>query len=742
MKKLERSIGLYTAVTMGVGTMVGSGIFVLAGISFQQAGPSASLAMFLAGIAAVFTAFSFAELVTIIPTAGGGYAYVREATDDGLLSFITGWGLWLSYSMSCGLFALGFGDFVNYFFPFIPPMVGAYLLIIYVMSTNLKGIENSGKLQNFITTSLIGLLTIYVLYGVFNLDLSNQTPFFAEGYGGAVAVTGILYMTYIGYDLITTASEEIIDPKKNLPRAIFIALAIVLFFKTIIFFIASSILNWEYLTPAYTDTPITDTAVEMAGGIGGYMFALAGIFATLSSINTAMMASSRISFVLARDFKLPSIFKKINPTTKTPIFSVLFTALIVFVVTTTRNLEYISTITSILALGAYSMVNVALIIFRREKPDLEREFKAPFYPISPVLGIAINIALLLYLMVTDFIPFIITISIAVIGLVYYLFVLPKLKKAPKGITPKPVPHLQIENQDERIKECYKVLVPVAYPETTKKLLGIGLGIAKGHDGRVLPLHVVRVPEVVPIDSRYNNFKEEMSRYEELVDDINKIADNDKYIEETLSVLSRDINNSIKKTAIDTDADFVLLGWHKSGLAYRMLGGVTHKALEEIPKTVGIFKPGKKNEIERLLYPYGGGFHSQVAAKIVEKIAKSNNAKVTFFRVVEEDIAEDEYKQIEEVMSEGLSELEVEGDINIVSNPSKAEGILELAQGHDLVVLGASSEWGIKDHITGSETDKIMEELDCAGLVIRAYKPILQQKKMRRFTNKIKGMLSE
>ncbi|MGM0471820.1 MAG: amino acid permease [Bacillota bacterium] len=738
-KKLDRTLGLYSAITISVGTMIGSAIFVLAGTSYDAAGPSASLSIFLAGLAALFTSFSFAELVTFIPTAGGGYAYVRDATDNGILGFITGWGFWLGYAMSCGLFALGFGTFLNYFFPVIPQLVGAYGLIIYVMFTNIKGVENSGKLQNIITTGLMILLVGYIIYGYFYLDLSNQEPFFPNGINGSFTAMGFLYITYIGYGLITTASEEVINPEKTIPRAIMISLIGVTVVKTAIFFTGSSIIHWEKLIPAYTNTPLIDTAVEMAGSMGGYLFALAGILATISSINTAMMASSRTSFAMSRDRVLPSIFKNINPKTKTPIFSILAATLIVFISTTIRNYENISTITSIFSLAGYSLVNVAVIVFRKKMPKATRKFKVPFYPLTPILGIIINILLVIQLIISNLFSFAIAFAILTMGIVYYYFILPQLKEAPKGMTPQPVPNLKFNaEKTERKQECYKVLVPIAYSETVSPLLKLSIDIVNPCQGKILPLHVVRVPEVIPIDSRYNNIREKMDRYEKLIGKIDDFSISAEYISEPLSIISRNIIYAIKGSADEEKANLILLGWHKSGLAYRMLGGIVHKALEEIPKTIGVFKQGNNKEVKKILYPYGGGIHSQASAEIVKRIAESNNAEVTFFRVIEEEISELEYKEIKEIMEKGLAGLNVKGDVEIIKESKMIEEVVKRSESHDLVILGASSEWGIKNHITGSKTDKIMEKIECSGLIIRETNLLMQRKKIRNFFNKIKN----
>ena len=414
-QKLDRTLGMYSALMISIGTMIGSAIFVLAGTSYATAGPGASLAIFLAGIAAVFTGLSFAELVTVVPKAGGGYVYVKEATGNNIIGFICGWGFWLGYAMSCGLFALGFGNFVHYIFPFIPQMATAYVLVVYVAFTNIRGTKSSGNLQNIITTVLIALLALYVVVGVFHIDMGNQKPYTPFGMSGVFNAMGFLYMTYIGYGLITTASEEVIEPEKTIPKAILISIAAVIVIKTSVFFIGSGILPWNELVPGVTDTPMIDTAMKIGGRFGGYLFAFAGILATLSSINTAVMASSRTSFAMARDNRLPGIFKTVNRRTKTPVVSIVATSVIVVVAVSIRDLEHISTVTSIFSLTGYSLVNVALIIFRKKSPELERKFRVPFFPVTPLLGIGVNLFLIIQLAISDFIALAIALGVIAAG---------------------------------------------------------------------------------------------------------------------------------------------------------------------------------------------------------------------------------------------------------------------------------------------------------------------------------------
>lgn len=742
-QKLDRTLGLFSAINISAGTMIGSAIFVLAGTSFESAGPSASLSIFLAGLAALFTALSFAELVTFIPTAGGGYAYVRDATHDNILGFITGWGFWLGYSMSCGLFALGFGTFIHYFFPFIPQLSASYALILYITLTNIQGVKNTGLLQNVITTLLLMLLFSYISYGLFHFDPANQKPFFTKEISGMLTTMGFLYMTYIGYGLITTASEEVINPEKTIPRAIIMSLVLVIFVKTAVFFVGSGIIHWESLIPSATDTPFIDTAKKMAGSLGGYLFALAGILATASSINTAMMAASRTSFAMARNRRFPSLFKNIHPKTKTPIFSILVVSFIVIVSTSIRNLSIISTIASVFALVGYSLVNVALMIFRKKLPDVSRTFRVPLYPFTPIAGITINMFLVFQLMETNISALLAASSIVIAGIVYFLFILPKLKNAPQGFTTQIIPAFQRRTQYVSEKAPgYRVIVPVARPQTTQMLLEIGSKLASAGNGKVIPVHVISVPDIMQIDSIYDDPTDEMKIYDGVIQQVKKFNSDCKCIAEPLAIFSRDIPHAIKRAADEADADLILLGWNRSKFSKKMLGGVAYKILQQVPRNIGIFKSGSNTDIKKILYPYGGGYHSQITIELINRLTKNSDIKTTFLRIAPPQTPAEDLKEMELVLQNGISKTGINGKAKIAKSDSISQAIIKESASYDLVILGASGEWGTAHHFTGSITDSIVDGIKCSGLIIRGHRFLTKNKKRREFLNKIKILIGE
>ena len=741
-QKLDRTLGMYSALMISIGTMIGSAIFVLAGTSYATAGPGASLAIFLAGIAAVFTGLSFAELVTVVPKAGGGYVYVKEATGNNIIGFICGWGFWLGYAMSCGLFALGFGNFVHYIFPFIPQMATAYVLVVYVAFTNIRGTKSSGNLQNIITTVLIALLALYVVVGVFHIDMGNQKPYTPFGMSGVFNAMGFLYMTYIGYGLITTASEEVIEPEKTIPKAILISIAAVIVIKTSVFFIGSGILPWNELVPGVTDTPMIDTAMKIGGRFGGYLFAFAGILATLSSINTAVMASSRTSFAMARDNRLPGIFKTVNRRTKTPVVSIVATSVIVVVAVSIRDLEHISTVTSIFSLTGYSLVNVALIIFRKKSPELERKFRVPFFPVTPLLGIGVNLFLIIQLAISDFIALAIALGVIAAGVLYYYLVMPKLKYATKGIATVDIPEIREERNADRENE---IIIPVSNPRTAENLLNFGRKIAAAESSTtVVPVKVNVIPDNLLTISDYEAMQRNRDGDEAVIALLKKY-EGEPGIKPVL-IHSRDIFHAVMSVVHKEKNPLVLMGWHGAGIVKYMYGNFTYRMLQEAPADVGLLRIHDKNagkphtgaEFKRILFPYGGGKYSQMTAKVVNRIAKAYDATITLLHVIDhgEDRAE-----TEEYLKGSIERFDQPVEI-MVCEGGLVEKVVEFSAQYDLVVMGASLDWGIQEMVTGLRTDRVVDLEECSVLIIKSYDLFLQKKKLRGLLHKTRRAIHQ
>lgn len=552
---------------------------------------------------------------------------------------------------------------------------------------------------------------------------------------GVFNAMGFLYMTYIGYGLITTASEEVIDPERTIPKAILISIAAVIVIKTSVFFIGCGIIPWQELVPAVTSTPMIDTAVHIGGTIGGYLFAFAGILATLSSINTAVMASSRTSFAMARDQRLPSLFKAINRTTKTPVFSIVISSVIVFIAVTIRDLEHISTVTSIFSLTGYSLVNVALIIFRRKKPELERKFRVPLFPLTPLLGIGLNLFLIVNLAISDRPALIIAVSVIGAGIVYYYLIMPKLKYASKGISIVDVPEIREQKKENRKNE---IIIPVSNPYTAEGLLNFGRKIAMAEESTtVVPVKVNVFPDNLLTIADYDTMMQSMGVQDSVVQML-KEYESDPCMRPVL-INSTNAFHAIMSVVKKEKNPLVIMGWHGSGLVKYMHGNITYQMLQEAPADVGILRMnGQSREFRNILFPYGGGKYSKMTAKVVNRIANGYGAKITLLNVVDH---EEDVESTRAYLDRSAAKFDQPVQIMVCSG-DLIEKVVEFSGQYDLIIMGASLDWGIQEVVTGFRTDRIMEQAKCSVLIIKSYDIFLQRTKVRGFIHRTRNAIHQ
>lgn len=478
-----------------------------------------------------------------------------------------------------------------------------------------------------------------------------------------------------------------------------------------------------------------DTAVHIGGTIGGYLFAFAGILATLSSINTAVMASSRTSFAMARDQRLPSLFKAINRTTKTPVFSIVISSVIVFIAVTIRDLEHISTVTSIFSLTGYSLVNVALIIFRRKMPELERKFRVPLFPLTPLLGIGLNLFLIVNLAISDRPALIIAVSVIGAGIVYYYLIMPKLKYASKGISIVDVPEIREQKKENRKNE---IIIPVSNPYTAEGLLNFGRKIAMAEESTtVVPVKVNVFPDNLLTIADYDTMMQSMGVQDSVVQML-KEYESDPCMRPVL-INSTNAFHAIMSVVKKEKNPLVIMGWHGSGLVKYMHGNITYQMLQEAPADVGILRMnGQSREFRNILFPYGGGKYSKMTAKVVNRIANGYGAKITLLNVVDH---EEDVESTRAYLDRSAAKFDQPVQIMVCSG-DLIEKVVEFSGQYDLIIMGASLDWGIQEVVTGFRTDRIMEQAKCSVLIIKSYDIFLQRTKVRGFIHRTRNAIHQ
>jgi amino acid transporter len=404
----EASLGLLDATMIGMGAMIGAGIFVLTGLAADLAGPAAVIVFGLNGLVTLFTALSYAELASAIPKSGGGYAFVQEVYDE-FVSFQMGWMLWFAYMIAGALYALGFApnfvELVHIYWEGLPAGGGvtiayAVLAVAGLVALNAVSTAASGSVETVFTGVKVSILVVFVAFGALApADPGAQfQPLFADG--GALAILpamGLTFIAFEGYDLITTVTEEVKNPRENIPTAIFVSLGITVLVYLAVVSVAVANLGAVKLGEA-GETGIAEAAksfmpeIPLLGG-GEALIVFGAVFSTITALNAVVIASSRVAFSMGREGQLLPRFGQLHHRYGTPFVAILASAVVMLATPLALPTESAGYMSSLFFLLSFVVVNLAVIRLRRERPDMRRPYEVPYFPVPPVLGVALNLLL-------------------------------------------------------------------------------------------------------------------------------------------------------------------------------------------------------------------------------------------------------------------------------------------------------------------------------------------------------------
>ena len=415
----EAELGLLDATMIGMGAMIGAGVFVLTGLAAEITGPAVILVFLLNGIVTGFTGLAYAELSSAIPKSGGGYAFVEEIFSDGI-AFQMGWMLWFGYMIAGALYALGFAanliEWVHIYFPGFPEgaalagvtswtVIYAFAVVAGLIVLNVVSTAASGAAETVGTIIKVSILVVFSAFGAFAIDTGEYTPVFPEGALAIIPAMGLTFIAFQGYDLISTVTEEVENPRENIPKAIFFALA-----GTIIVYLAVVVVSVGTLSAerlgAQGETAIASAAGEFMPtipvlGPGSTLIWFGAVFSTLTALNAVVIASSRVAFAMGRDELFPARIGRIHHRFGTPSLAVIASAAVMLLSVLFLPIRLVGNLSSFFFLLAFVVVNAAVIKLRRERPDMNRPYEMPLYPIPPILGIVFNVGIGGFLLIRD-----------------------------------------------------------------------------------------------------------------------------------------------------------------------------------------------------------------------------------------------------------------------------------------------------------------------------------------------------
>lgn len=422
---LKKQLSLLDIFCISSGAMISSGLFVLPGIAYASVGPAVILAYLFAGILIIPSMFSNAELGTAMPKAGGSYFFI-ERSMGASAGTIGGLAAWFSLALKSAFALVGIGAFTVLLFPSIGDiqikLVAIGFCVLFTL-LNFFSVKVTGRFQVGLVIILIAILILYFLFGLSHIKLENYSPFTTNGWGSIFSVIGLVFISYAGLTKIASVAEEIENPKKNIPRGLFLSFFVVLLLYLVVIFVTVGVLGPGLAPPGAEPslTPISDTARVFMGNIGVILVSIAGLFAFLSTANAGILSASRYPLAMSRDHLLPQFFGKVNKRFTTPHISILFTGLFMVCMIAFFDIENLVKAASTMQLLLFIYVNASVIIMRESKiPTYRPSYRSPLYPYLQIAAILIYIFLIIEM---GTLPIIITgVFIVLCVLWYFIYV--------------------------------------------------------------------------------------------------------------------------------------------------------------------------------------------------------------------------------------------------------------------------------------------------------------------------------
>ncbi|MBI3810552.1 MAG: amino acid permease [Nitrospirae bacterium] len=432
--KLKRTLSLFDLTALGVGAIIGTGIFVLVGTAAvgdgdrPGAGPALALSFVLSGAACLLAALCYAEFASMIPVAGSAYTYTY-ATLGELFAWVTGWSLVLEYGIACVAVAIGWS---GYFISILdragvhlPPMLTnaphegglinlpAVLIVLALTVLLVIGIKESARVTGVIVVIKIAVVLFFIVVGAFAVEPANWSPFMPNGFAGVGAAAAVIFFAYIGFDAVSTTAEEAMNPQRDVPIGIIVSLAICTVLYIAVAVVLTGIVPYSQI---HVKAPVAEALNQAGIRWGGALVATGAVAGITSVLIVMLLGQIRVFYAMSRDGLLWPWLSAVHPRYGTPHHATLITGVGVAILAGFVPIGVAAELTNIGTLFAFTLVCGAVLVLRKTRPDLKRAFRMPFVPLLPILGMAACLGLIGFLPSITWAGFLVW---AVVGLILY-----------------------------------------------------------------------------------------------------------------------------------------------------------------------------------------------------------------------------------------------------------------------------------------------------------------------------------
>jgi basic amino acid/polyamine antiporter, APA family len=732
----ERRIGVLGATMVGIGGIVGGGVLVLAGVAFDSAGPAAVLAFALNGVVAYLTAMSIAEMSTAFPESGGAYTFAKKVLSV-RAAFAVGWVLWFAYIVAAVLYALSFGAFATIAIGGVIDLLGGsapewlagrgMALLLATFATALYSLGLARRASGggrFSTVGKVVLFALLILAGVVALvrqpvDQSIDTldPFLVGGAGGLVAAMGFTFISIQGFEMIAAIAGEVREPRRTIPRAMFLSLAVSLaIYLPLLFVMATAGVEpgqkIAELAHAHPDT-VTAVAVRRFLGEPGYWLVIVAILlATLSALHANLLTASRVSLAMAGDRALPEVLRRRHPVRATPIMAIYATALtVVAILFMVPDLAGAGAAASLIFLVAFTLSHLTAYLARRRGGLPDGAYRTPAFPLIPVVGGLSCAGLAIFQAVV--VPAAGSIALWWLGLGVILYVALFKSRAETA-------DASAEALDPRLSRLRGksplVLLPIANPKNARSLVEVANALAPTEFARVLLLTIVRAPRegagnpLTQLDDAQNAVREALLA-----------SYSAGHAPEALITAAAHPWPEIRRVAEEHDCGSLLIGL--SAVSEAPLDRELEDLINDVDCDVAVMRAPEDWRVgsaKRVLVPVGGrGEEHELRARLLATLCRDMPREIRFLTVMSPSASEDEVADQLRMVTR-VADLNIPGltsRVEVVRSEDPSAAILAEAASSDLLVLGLRQSRSSGRKVFGKVTLRIARSAPCAVILL-------------------------
>ncbi len=746
---LARTLGLGSIILLGVGALLGGGIFTLLGPAAGLAGPGLFLSMLLGAGVAFLNLQMYIALGTTFPGAGGGYVWVRKGLGN-FQGFLAGWMDWFAHSAAAGLYALSFGFYayelikivarddlgLNLFS--IEKIVGA-LIVIILGYINWRGAKISGGTENIIAVLLLVVLGAFILFGIFNIlsepvrSVNNFQPLLPAGLLGIFSAAALFYIAFEGSEIQVQAGEETRDPRRALKIGLISSWAIV----SIVYVLISIVI----VGATHADGPVWQLLTQWGEGaivkaaqsfmpLGNFVMILGGLLANLAAMNATIYSSSRVAFALARDKNIWARLSTIHFSNLTPHLAVIISTVIIVSMVLFLPLFDVASVASLLFILLFLQLNIAGINIHYKWPDTNWGYKIPFFPAPPILAIVIYIILAVVLIQVNLTALVIAAFWILLGFVNY-FAYAETKSREQFETGV------VYEEAVRIgpKTGKRILLPIApylSLEEIKHLAETAFVLTSKYDGELVIITIHEIPPALPLSpsmanqERLEKEKALFAQLQEWVAEYNrKTGPRVKDINfHSLILIGRDVVDVILDVVKMEDCDLLMLNWtgYTEGQNV-ILSRKVDRILREAKCDLLLIKDPKPFQSAIIAQnPSGDNPYAELAGEIATGIKNYYQTKLELLMIISEKVP----LYLKPDPTHALKALKMKkGDfesIELKTAPSISRGIIQEAEDRkmDLIIVGSARPKLLEQIRLGSVAETLAKNSKTSVMIVRGH----------------------